>query len=120
MTTTKTIGDFGEECATKYLKSKGYAILKRNFHSHFGEIDIIARDSDNCLIFVEVKTRKNTLYGNPSEFVDRKKQEKLRKTALFYTHRDDVDMRFDIIEVIYSVIDNKAKVTHINHIENAF
>lgn len=120
MATTKTIGDFGENAAAMYLKHKGYTILERNFHSHFGEIDIIARDKDGFYVFVEVKTRKNTLYGRPSEYVDYKKQSRIRKTALYYTHSDSVDMRFDIVEIIYSQTNEESKIDEINHIENAF
>ena len=116
MDTTKEIGDFGEKVASMYLKKKGYTILKNNFRSRFGEIDIIARDSDGTYVFVEVKTRRNTLYGRPSEYVDYRKQNKIRKTAMYYTHSDDVDMRFDIIEIIYF----QEKIEEINHIENAF
>ncbi len=120
MATTKAIGDFGEKAATIYLERKGYTILEHNFHSHFGEIDIIARDKDGFYVFVEVKTRKNTLYGRPSEYVDYKKQNRIRKTALYYTHSDNVDMRFDIVEVIYSVNNGKGKIDEVNHLENAF
>lgn len=49
--------------------AKKYTILARNYHSRFGEIDIIAK-KQNIIIFVEVKTRKNTIYGFPAEFVD--------------------------------------------------
>ncbi len=116
MNTTKEIGDFGEKAAAMHLKEKGYIIIEHNFRSRFGEIDIIARDIDGTYVFVEVKTRKNILYGRPSEYVDYRKQNKIRKTAMYYTHSDDVDMRFDIIEIIYS----NEKATEINHIENAF
>ena len=63
------MGARGEDEAAKYLQNKGYTILKRNFHSKFGEIDIIAK-INNTVCFIEVKTRKNNRYGRPAEFVN--------------------------------------------------
>lgn len=117
--TAKEIGDFGENTACELLKSKNMQILKRNFHCRSGEIDIIAKDGD-CLVFCEVKTRKSSDFGTPSEFVDFRKQEKLLKTALYYTMRDDIEMRFDVVEVFYTIKGDVLVVTNVNHIENAF
>ena len=117
--TAKEIGNFGETVAAEYLEKKNISIIKRNFHCRAGEIDIIAKDGD-CLVFCEVKTRVSIDYGAPSEFVDFRKQEKLLKTALYYTMRDDIEMRFDVIEVFYTKKGDVAVVTKVNHIENAF
>ena len=76
MINKKKLGNFGEKIATQYLGNKGYKIEKTNYYCKFGEIDIIARDRDGTYVFVEVKTRRNTLYGRPSEYVDYKKQNK--------------------------------------------
>ena len=57
--TTKQIGDFGEKYTVKYLKKNGYKILERNYLKRYGEIDIIARDSNGLLIICECKYRKN-------------------------------------------------------------
>lgn len=113
------IGNYGETAACEYLSKKGYLIERRNFRLTCGEIDIIALDTDGCRVFVEVKTRKNSNYGYPSEFVNRSKQEKIRKTALTYCGGETF-MRFDIVEVYYSVVGNKMRITEINHIEDAF
>lgn len=115
----KEIGDFGESIACRHLEEKDIQIIKRNFHCRAGEIDIIAKDGD-CLVFCEVKTRKSQEFGKPSEFVDFRKQEKIIKTALYYTMRDDIEMRFDIIEVYYRIAGDCPVVTEVNHIENAF
>ena len=113
--TSQEIGSLGEQAACEYLKSKGYFILQRNFRCNAGEIDIIGV-LGGCTVFFEVKTRKNSLYGNAAEFVDFRKQAKIKKTAMYFLKNDDADFRFDVIEVYHS----NGKVQKINHIENAF
>lgn len=117
--TTKEIGNFGEEMACRYLESKGIQIIKRNFYAKSGEIDIIAKAGDT-LLFCEVKTRFSADYGRASEFVDFRKQDKIRKTALYYTMRDDIDMRFDVLEIYYHIAGDCLTVDKVNHIEDAF
>lgn len=112
---TKTIGDFGETAATKYLLQKGYKILKRNFRLKMGEIDIIAQE-DDCIVFVEVKTRRSNRYGEPSEYVDFRKQRRIKNAAACFTDVINNDVRFDVIEVFY----DRTGVSKINHIEDAF
>jgi putative endonuclease len=117
--TTKEIGDFGEHAAEIFLEQKGYSILERQFRCKMGEIDLIAEQGDYT-IFVEVKTRKNCNYGRPSEYVDWKKQEKIRKTALFYMGSLSQTVRFDVIEVFYDVQKGECSIKKIEHLENAF
>ncbi|MBQ3325615.1 ribonuclease HII [Candidatus Saccharibacteria bacterium] len=74
--TTKQIGDKAEVIVAKYLKSLGHKILARNYKTKYYEIDIISATKDT-IYFTEVKYRKNSLYGNPLDFVDRKKQEQM-------------------------------------------
>lgn len=116
---TKEIGDWGENAACEYLEERGYEIVKRNFRLKCGEIDIIAMQ-DGCTVFAEVKTRGGKMLGSPSEYVDFRKQEKIRKTALCFVKSLDTDMRFDVIEVFYRETDGKRELVNINHIENAF
>lgn len=117
--TTKEIGDFGETEACRYLEKVGNSVLKRNYRCKAGEIDIIAKDGET-IVFCEVKTRSSKEYGTPGEFVDFRKQEKIIKTALYYLGRDDIDMRFDVLEVMYKVCGDVLAVTNINHIKAAF
>jgi len=117
--TTKEIGDFGETAACEFLKSKNIRVLKRNYRERGGEIDIIAKDGET-VVFAEVKTRATAAFGAPAEFVDYKKQEKIIKTAVSFLGTDDIDMRFDVIEVIYEKRAEKLAVTEINHIKGAF
>lgn len=114
------IGSWGEEIACNYIMKKGMTVISRNYRSKFGEIDIIAKDG-GCIVFIEVKTRKNNLYGNASEYVTRKKQKKIILTAQEYIGSDtDTEMRFDVIEVYYYEYLTKPNVKIINHIKNAF
>ena len=97
----KFLGRIGEKKAVEYLKKQGYKILDKNFKTHVGEIDIIAIDKD-VICFVEVKTRSGDRFGQPSEAVNRKKQEKYFKVAeeyLLFKGITDRDCRFDVVEV---------------------
>ena len=55
----KRLGRLGEDVAARYLVSRGYEIIARNWTCQAGEADIIARD-DDILVFAEVKTRAST------------------------------------------------------------
>ena len=117
---TKEIGDFGENCVVEYIKKSGYEVIEKNYHTRFGEIDIIAKDKE-CTVFIEVKTRKSSLYGNASEYVNPKKQEKIIKSALSYLKDiENTEIRFDVAEVYYIEKNNKFLLKEINYIENAF
>jgi len=109
----KFLGRAGEVKAAEFIKSKGYKILKTNYKTALGEIDIIALDGD-VLVFIEVKTRSSDEYGAPSEAVNLKKQEKYYKTATYYLQREkklNSLCRFDVIEI---------ENGQINHILDAF
>ena len=109
----KFLGRAGEIKAAEYLKKKGFKIIKTNYKTPLGEIDIIATDNEYT-VFIEVKTRAGNEYGTPSEAVDRKKQEKYFKVAQYYLQREkkiDTPCRFDVVEI---------ENGQINHIFNAF
>ena len=110
------IGKIGEDKATEYLEKLGYKIIERNFVAKQGEIDIIAKDKQE-LVFIEVKTRTNTLYGKPVEAVNESKQKHLINTAKYYLyskHLENEFVRFDVIEIY---LKNKSiKVNHIKQI----
>ena len=112
----KISGKRGEDLAAHFLIRAGYDIIERNFHSRYGELDIIA-GIGSFIVFVEVKYRKNDFHGTPSMAVNFKKQEKMKKTALHYIGINDIsdkNFRFDIIEV------TGVSEFKINHIENGF
>ena len=116
---TKEIGDFGESAAAAYLEDNEYEILERNYRVKCGEIDIIA-EKDGCVVFTEVKTRKNNIFGEPSEYVDYRKQKRIKMAASLYADIEYTEMRFDVIEVFYQIVDGNMSVSETKHIEDAF
>ncbi len=95
-------GSSSESLASDLLTSKGYKIIDRNFHSRFGEIDIIA-EKDGYLIFVEVKARHSLKFGMPEEAVTRSKLFKIRKTGEYYSllHPNLPEkLRIDVVALI--------------------
>lgn len=97
--TAVSIGASGEETAVKILKKEGYKILERNYRTKMGEIDIIALDGEYTC-FVEVKFRKNDNFGDPGDFIDERKRQKIIKTAQYYAVKKgiyDSPMRFDAV-----------------------
>ena len=111
-------GILGEDTAERFLLNKGYETLKRNYHSRYGEIDIISKN-ENYLVFTEVKARSFKSIAQPKEWVDYRKQEKIVKTAACFLEENDFDLqpRFDVVEVF---INSLGEAEKINHIENAF
>lgn len=96
------LGEKGERLAVKFLKKKGYKIIKQNYKTPIGEIDIIARDRET-LVFIEVKTRDSIVYGLPFEAVNRTKKRKIANVALLYLKRfkEMPPCRFDVISIYY-------------------
>ncbi len=110
-------GVIGEEYTEKYLKKQGYEILEKNYHSRFGEIDIIAKN-DKYIIFVEVKTRDEKHLYHPFQAVTKSKQSKIILTAQLYLQkkRTNLQPRFDVAGVICK----NNTVVKIDYIPNAF
>lgn len=110
---SKELGRKGEDAAERYLVHRGYEILERNWTCFAGEADIIAKDG-RCLVFVEVKTRRNTDKGFPSEAVNAKKRERYEKIALAYAsefHDADIQVRFDVVSIVV-IGKDKAMIRH--------
>ena len=120
MATSKLAGAWGEAIAAEYLRKKHYKILANGYHSRFGEIDLIARNG-KYLVFVEVKLRKSAKFAAAREYVDRRKQDKIRMTASIYISENPTSLqpRFDVIE-IYAPEGWKTVHPEINHMEDAF
>ena len=114
------LGPWGEEKAAEFLRRKGYALVTSNYRCKFGEIDLIVKNG-RYLVFVEVKLRKNAAFALAREFVDYRKQQRLRTTASMYLSRYPTSLqpRFDVIE-IYAPQGTETKKLIINHLEDAF
>ena len=114
----KSLGAWGEEQAARHRKWRGYRILATRYRCREGEIDLVAARG-GYLCFVEVKTRSNLSMGLPREYVNAAKQERIRKTALFYLSEKELDcpMRFDVAEVYQS---GSGALERIEYIKNAF
>ena len=120
MKSSKLLGAWGEAQAAEYLRKKRYKIESAGYTCKFGEIDLIASDR-KFLVFVEVKLRKTGDFAAAREYVDRRKQDRLRMTASLYlsqnpTHKQP---RFDVIE-IYAPEGMETSRPEIHHMEDAF
>jgi putative endonuclease len=100
--TTVSTGQDAETLACEYLQAKGMALVKRNYRSRFGEIDLIMDDHD-CLIFVEVRYRRQSCYGSGAESVNARKQSKIVACARHYLLRHpraaERPCRFDVVAI---------------------
>jgi|SRR5579883_1977995 len=111
-------GELGERAAKKHLQRQGLKFLTANFKSERGEIDLIFREED-CLVFVEVKTRSSEDWVRPAAFVNARKRRALSLTALDYLKllkNPPVKIRFDIVEVLLS----DGEVREVRHLPNTF
>ena len=107
-----SLGHRGEARAARYLKGLGYRIIRRNYKSPAGEVDIIARDAET-IVFVEVKARKGHAFGSPIEAVDQRKRRRITGAAMFYMSglKEQPCARFDLIGVM--IRGWRAEVEHI-------
>ena len=116
----KLHGAWGEALAAEYLRKKRYRIQAAGYSCKFGEIDLIVSDR-KYLVFVEVKLRKSADFARALEYVDRRKQDRLRMTAPVYLSQNPTDLqpRFDVIE-IYAPDGTATVRPEIRHMEDAF
>ncbi|ENX00546.1 TIGR00252 family protein [Acinetobacter modestus] len=94
------LGRWAEQKARELLELENYQYVNQNYHSRYGEIDLIVR-SGKELVFVEVKARSSGGYATACEVITRAQQRKIIKTAQFFLQKhpnyDDFDCRFDVI-----------------------
>ena len=114
------LGAWGEALAAEYLRKKKYQIVACGYRCRFGEIDLIVKNK-KILAFVEVKLRKSDRFASAMEYVDRRKQDRLRMTASLYLSQNETDLqpRFDVIE-IYAPNGMDTPNPEIIHLEDAF
>jgi putative endonuclease len=114
------VGRFGEDLAVAHLLAQGMSVVCRNWRCSSGEIDVVARDG-SALVFVEVKTRSTTLFGDPAEAVSAAKANRLRGLALRWlaAHQNEgyhPSLRFDVIAVVRTGPDGPT----VRHLRGAF
>ncbi|HSW94192.1 MAG TPA: YraN family protein [Gammaproteobacteria bacterium] len=110
----KALGDIAEQRALAFLQARGLTLITRNYRVMCGEIDLIMRDEKE-IVFVEVRSRAPNHYGDAIDSINRNKQKKILRTALFFLQQkkwlDKINCRFDVIGV---------HVDHIEWIKDAF
>lgn len=98
----REVGSRYEEAAAAFLQKQGFRVLEKNFRCRQGEIDLVCREG-KTLVFTEVKYRSDASWGSPFEAVGFRKQEKIRRTALFYLCRygypENMPCRFDVVGI---------------------
>ncbi len=111
------LGARGERIASTYLEAKRYRIVGTNYRCPWGEVDIIAQH-DQCMVFVEVRTRRSIEYGTPEESLTRRKQDKLVATA--ETYLQDLTTAPDSwqIDMVAIRLSSAGTNPQIEHIEN--
>ena len=114
---TQSAGNRGEAAVARYLRRKGYTLLESQWRCRFGELDLVARDRRGTICIVEVKLRGSHSIALPREFVDSRKQQRLRSAAELYLASKELDapVRFDVAEVY-----DEGGSLRIQYIENAF
>ncbi len=125
MSTTRQIGDLGEQLAVDYLTQQGYTVIARNYYAAHHEIDIIARYGA-YICFVEVKTRRSSeaaKYGRPAAAVSYTKQKRLITAAEQYLRQNPGcgQPRMDVVEVyLPDGIPEPERAERIVHMPGAF
>lgn len=118
MSRRQGLGRAGEQLAARMLAGKGYQILDSNWRfGAEGEIDLVAQDGD-CLVVVEVRTRRGLAYGTPEESVTPRKQARMVLLAEAYAADHDWlgPVRIDVVGVHLS---GDGRVLEVNHVQNA-
>ena len=115
----ESLGRWGEKRAEKFLRAKGFKTLTRNFSCKTGEIDLVMVDTDSTLVFVEVRTRADELFGPPEQSVTYPKKLRLIRAARYFLASHDIadrPFRFDVVAI---VLPPKGPA-RIEHYQNAF
>jgi len=116
----RQVGNQAESIALNYLTQQGLVLIEQNYLTKFGEIDIIMLDKvEQVLVFVEVRYRKDKLFGSASDTVTSVKQAKIIRSAQRYLQQhdefDEFMRRFDVVG-----IESDLKYPKINWIKDAF
>jgi len=110
-------GNEGEDLAAEFLEEQGFRVLKRNYRFERGEIDLVCEERDE-LVFVEVKTRTSSLFGDPEDAVTEAKQRQIRAAADGWCFENEINDRFCRFDVV--AVELRARTQVLRHIRNAF
>ena len=105
--TTKSVGDAGEALALAHLERQGLTLVQRNYrvaagpHARGGEVDLILRERDGTLVFVEVRTRGSAAFGGAAASISASKQRRLVFAAQHFLRRYSTlpPCRFDVVAI---------------------
>lgn len=116
--TPKQLGRLGEEYAVAWLNSLQWRIVDRNWHSRYGELDVVALSPSKELVFLEVKTRRGIAHGAPQEAVTSRKRTAIRRAASQWLidyggSVPHVAARFDVLAIRVSADQAQPLVDHI-------
>lgn len=98
----RKLGGLQEQRALRYLGVQGLSLIQSNFNCRVGEIDLIMRDRQGTVIFVEVRYRKSDLYGSAQETIGPAKRRKLRLAAQWFLKSRNwhyKSCRFDVVAI---------------------
>ncbi|MFO8240758.1 MAG: YraN family protein [Dissulfuribacterales bacterium] len=110
----KELGEKAEGLAEAFFKERGYNVLERNYRVRWGEIDLILEDRSR-IIFVEVKSRLSSKYGQPQEAITHHKRRQIIRVAKWYLQKKgylDREIRFDVLAIRFYGI-GKPTIEHI-------
>jgi putative endonuclease len=113
------LGRYGEDLAAQHLVAAGLEVVDRNWRCPRGELDLVAREPDGTVVFVEVKTRSTAAFGEPAEAVSWAKARRLRTLACLWLHAHPsggVTLRFDVVSVVRS----RGAAPQVRHLRGAF
>jgi putative endonuclease len=117
---TLALGRWGEQLAVDHLRAQGWEVLDRNWRCDSGELDVVAREPDGTVVFVEVKTRAGTGFGAPAEAVGWAKARKLRTLACRWLLEKRppgaTELRFDVI----GIVRRRGQEPELTHLRAAF
>ncbi len=117
---TRQKGREGEQMAAAYLETKGYTVLEYNYFFEHAEVDLVAYDEEQeCIVFIEVKKRHSTVFGEPIESITEKKKENIYKASEAWIYERKMDgspVRFDVV----GIVQKENEAPDIEHFEHAF
>ncbi len=119
MKNTVEKGKLAEDAAVRFIEQKGMTVLDRNYRFMKAEVDIVAFDQ-NEIVFVEVRSLKNSLFGRPEETISEQKKRLIYEAAeawLYEKRMEGARIRFDVVAILIEAGDNGPEITHFR---NAF